>query len=335
MIATAVMRFCVIVPVLSVHITVVLHKVSTALSFLISAFFLYIFWTPRASVIVTIAGNHSGIAETARLIAMNIISMSDDHLINPMINITIHIANAIPPRSIHNFFNFFCNGVCISCVDCTISAIAHNSVCIPVLTTIPFAFPVDVIVHAKTILCLSASIVFSGIVSVSLFTVLLSPVRIDSSMVRLIASISLISAFILSHASKSTISPGTNNAAGMIISSPSLITLAVGEVSLLSMAMDFSALYSWKKPNNAFNMIIAPIAMASEYSWSTILRITAPIKTITRGSLNWSQSIFIIENLFFSWSLFGPYIFSLFSAIFFDSHLSLSDSNALMTFFRS
>lgn len=286
MIATAVIRFCVIVPVLSVHMTVVLHKVSTALSFLINAFFLYIFWTPRASVIVTTAGNHSGIAETARLIAMNIISMRENHLITPIISTIIHIANAIPQRRTHNFFNFFCNGVCVSFVDCTISAIAPNSVCIPVLTTIPFAFPVDVIVHANAILCLSASIVFSGMMSVFLFTVLLSPVRIDSSMVRLIASISLISALILSPASKSTISPGTNRAAGMIISSPSLTTFAVGEVSLLSIAMDFSALYSWKKPNNAFNTIIASIAIASEYSWSMILRMTAPIRTITRGSLN-------------------------------------------------
>ena len=72
-IAATVMWFCVIVPVLSAQMILTLHSVSTALSFLISACFLYIFWTPRANVIVTTAGSHSGIAETAKLTATKII----------------------------------------------------------------------------------------------------------------------------------------------------------------------------------------------------------------------------------------------------------------------
>lgn len=231
-----------------------------------SAFFLYIFWTPIASVMVTTAGSHSGMADTARLIATNIISMSGFPLINPMISITIHITNAMIQRSIHNFFSLFWRGVCVSLVDWTISAIAPSSVCIPVATTIPFPFPVDVIVPVNTIFSLSASIVFCGNIFVCLLTVLLSPVNMDSSTVRFIVSINLISALILSHDSKNTISPGTKSDAGIIISLPSLMTFAVGEVSLLNMAMDFSALNSWKNPNIALRNMMAPIAIASEYS---------------------------------------------------------------------
>ena len=69
------MRFCVSVPVLSEHITVVLPRVSTAGRRLIIALFFAILVTPSDSIIVTIAGSPSGIAATARLTAvMNMLS---------------------------------------------------------------------------------------------------------------------------------------------------------------------------------------------------------------------------------------------------------------------
>ncbi|KKC30302.1 hypothetical protein CDSM653_00781 [Caldanaerobacter subterraneus subsp. pacificus DSM 12653] len=62
-----VILFSVKVPVLSVQITFVQPRVSTAGSFLIKAFLLSILCTPIAREIVTTAGSPSGIAATARL----------------------------------------------------------------------------------------------------------------------------------------------------------------------------------------------------------------------------------------------------------------------------
>ena len=63
---STVILFCVKVPVLSEHITVLLPNVSTAGSLFTIAFFLTIFCTPIASTIVDTAANPSGIAATAK-----------------------------------------------------------------------------------------------------------------------------------------------------------------------------------------------------------------------------------------------------------------------------
>jgi hypothetical protein len=57
------------VHVLSVQITFTAPRVSTLPSFLIKAFFFTNFFTQIDSAIVTTAGNHSGIAATAKAIA--------------------------------------------------------------------------------------------------------------------------------------------------------------------------------------------------------------------------------------------------------------------------
>jgi len=57
--------FCVIVPVLSEHITEAQPNVSTAGNFLTIALFFIIRCTPSDKATVTIAGNPSGIAATA------------------------------------------------------------------------------------------------------------------------------------------------------------------------------------------------------------------------------------------------------------------------------
>ncbi len=68
-----VIAFWVRVPVLSEQITVVQPRVSTAGNFLIIAFLFIIRCTPKAKATVTMAGNPSGIAATAKLIpAMHI-----------------------------------------------------------------------------------------------------------------------------------------------------------------------------------------------------------------------------------------------------------------------
>jgi hypothetical protein len=66
------------VHVLSVQITFTAHKVSTLPNFLINAFFFTNFFTQIESAIVTTAGNHSGIAATARAIATNNPDLSDN-----------------------------------------------------------------------------------------------------------------------------------------------------------------------------------------------------------------------------------------------------------------
>ena len=68
---TIVILLIVKVPVLSEQITAVEPKVSTEGNFLISAFFLVIFFTPIERTIVTIAVNPSGIAIAAREIDSN------------------------------------------------------------------------------------------------------------------------------------------------------------------------------------------------------------------------------------------------------------------------
>src|SRR3989339_2065002 len=65
-----VISFFVSVPVLSLQMTVVQPSVSTEGSFLINAFFLTIFCMPIESEMVTIAGRPSGMAATARAIAV-------------------------------------------------------------------------------------------------------------------------------------------------------------------------------------------------------------------------------------------------------------------------
>ena len=99
--------FFVNVPVLSTHITSVLPKVSTEGSFLTKTFLFIIFWTPKAKEIVTTAGKPSGIAATAKLIAVTSISAAFPSLKTPTKNtIKLMKITAIPshfPKT-PNFF---------------------------------------------------------------------------------------------------------------------------------------------------------------------------------------------------------------------------------------
>ena len=116
-ILTAVISFWVKVPVLSAHITVILPRVSTARSFLTIAFLLTILFMPRANTIVTIAGNPSGIAATARLIETINISIIFLPCNIPTVNTIIHTIIVIIPRYFPRAFNFFCKGVNSSSKD--------------------------------------------------------------------------------------------------------------------------------------------------------------------------------------------------------------------------
>ena len=112
-ISLTVISFLVIVPVLSVQIIVELPRVSTEDNLLIIEFLFTILLTPRASVIVTTAGNPSGTAETANPITVNIISFIS--IIFPialysMISVTATIVQRIStiiPSCLPNLLSFF------------------------------------------------------------------------------------------------------------------------------------------------------------------------------------------------------------------------------------
>lgn len=87
------------------------HNVSTALSFLIRAFFLYIFWTPSASAIVTTTGSHSGMAETAKVTATNTISKIGRSFITPTAKTSEHAPKATNQSITQSFFNLLWSGV--------------------------------------------------------------------------------------------------------------------------------------------------------------------------------------------------------------------------------
>ena len=84
--STTVILFCVSVPVLSEQIICVQPSVSTAVSFLIMAWFFDILVTPMESRIVTTAASPSGIAATARDTAtINVSSTSSPFTPAPVI----------------------------------------------------------------------------------------------------------------------------------------------------------------------------------------------------------------------------------------------------------
>ena len=94
-------------------------------------------------------------------------------------------------------------------VVATLDAIFPISVFKPVPVTTHIALPVETVVPAKTIFFISLIATFLSITSIFLLTAILSPVKTDSSTVKLLHSIILISALILSPDVKNTISPTT------------------------------------------------------------------------------------------------------------------------------
>ena len=98
----------------------------------------------------------------------------------------------------------------VSSVCKTFSATFPNSVSLPTPITMPLPLPLVTTVPANAIFSLSASSVFFSKASDILFLGLVSPVNIDSSILKFLHSINLKSAGILLPDSKSTISPNYN-----------------------------------------------------------------------------------------------------------------------------
>ncbi len=123
-------------------------KVSTAGSFLTIALCVAIVWVPNAKIIVTIAGNPSGMAATARETATKNISITNLSVgsvprlvIKPTTKTIAQIAKIIIVKILPSWFRFCFRGVSVSSVLLSMVAILPTSVCIPVPITIPSPRP--------------------------------------------------------------------------------------------------------------------------------------------------------------------------------------------------
>ena len=219
---------------------------------------------------VTIAGNPSGIAETASATAIMNISMTGIPSIIPTRKITAHAARATIPRYFPKDASFFCNGVCVLSSLSRRFATRPISVSIPVAVTTAIAVPYVMEQPVKTMLVRSPRGAFSLTVSSASFSEGTdSPVRAASSDFKLDERISLASAGIKSPASSLMISPGTSKEASIICSTPSLITLALGEERFLRASKAFSALLSCNTPITALSITISIISTGSKNSFAS------------------------------------------------------------------
>ena len=105
------------------------------------AFIFDILVTPIERTIATIATSPSGIAATARLIAVISISIQFLPCKSPMTNISAQITIAIYPNVFPSLSSFTCNGVSVFSSSSSILAILPISVSIAVATTTPSPLP--------------------------------------------------------------------------------------------------------------------------------------------------------------------------------------------------
>nr|CAA59764.1 unknown [Saccharomyces cerevisiae] len=131
------MWFEVSVPVLSEQITLTEPKVSTLGNLLTMALRLAILRTPNAKVTVTIIGNPSGIAATAKDTDIWNISNQDLPCMIPTKQIIPITMKLTSDKSFPNLSIVNCNGVFGFSILFIISKTAPKDVFVPVPTTIP------------------------------------------------------------------------------------------------------------------------------------------------------------------------------------------------------
>ncbi|OPZ73738.1 MAG: hypothetical protein BWY80_00851 [Firmicutes bacterium ADurb.Bin456] len=136
---------------MSEQITVAAPNVSTAGSFLIIALRRLILVTPRASTMVTTAGNPSGTAATARLMAIMNISSRSRPRHNPTKKTKITMIPATIPSMPPSLPSLCCRGVAAGTSSSSRPAIRPNWVCMPVSTTRALPRPAVMVVPIKSI----------------------------------------------------------------------------------------------------------------------------------------------------------------------------------------
>src|SRR3989338_6645403 len=116
----------------------------------------------------------------------------------------------------------------------------------------------------------------------------------------------LASAVTLSPFSTNRTSPGTKTLLSIIISLPSLITLALGEDNFFKAAMALSALNSWVNPKIILRIIITAITIELVYSLRKKEMVMAAISIQTNGLTNCLSKTLNGWTSFFSISSLNP-----------------------------
>ena len=136
-----VMRFSVMVPVLSEHITEVQPRVSTLWSLFTSAFCFSIRLTASARAIVTVAGSPSGIAAMAMVMPVMSISKTFSPRSTPAPKTAMQTTRQMMATTLPSSPRRFCKGVGSLSISRSISDILPIWVAMPVAMTLARQVP--------------------------------------------------------------------------------------------------------------------------------------------------------------------------------------------------
>ena len=300
------MRFSVSVPVLSVQITVVAPSVSTAAKRSTTTSRRAMRHMPRASAMVATIGKPSGMAATARAMAASIMSMRSRPPAMPAAAIravTMRIAPTswrVSPASLRS------SGEVSPSASMTSRVVSPSSVAMPVATTTPSPVPRVMAVPLCSIEVRSATMASSGTAATLFSTGTDSPVRVNSSQDRFLASTRRISAVTTSPLSSRAMSPGTTSSAGTVFSFPSRRTREERVPSLRSASIERTARSSVKKPISVLTRSTSRMAADSVHSENDAAKAAAPARSQTTGLLIWPARSPSSVRVSWARSAFGP-----------------------------
>ena len=260
------MRFSVSVPVLSVRMTVVAPRVSTADKRSINAFWRAMRHIPRARASVATIGKPSGIAATARAIAASAMRKGSSPVTSPTTPISAVSVSAAQTNCVDRRASFLSSGELPGSASSTSCDMRPSSVESPVAVTTPTPLPRVSAVPLNSIEVWSARRASSGTGCTYLCTATDSPVSVDSSAARFEASTSRRSAEMASPASISMMSPGTISSADIMRAWPSRRTRAEREPRARSPSIERAAFNSVRKPISALTASTATMDAPSSSS---------------------------------------------------------------------
>ncbi|OPY06023.1 MAG: hypothetical protein A4E67_01665 [Syntrophaceae bacterium PtaB.Bin038] len=262
-----VISFFVRVPVLSVQMTVVLPRVSTAGSFLRIALRAAMRCTPTASAMVSTTGRPSGIVATAAATTVMNIRRTGSPSAMPTAKSAADAASTYSPIRLEKRPNFSCSGARAAFVSRISWAMPPSTVLAPVSTTTPVPRPFTTTVPMKAMFLWSPGVRFaSGIASAVFSAGTDSPVSSDSSIRTSMALVSRMSAGTFAPEDSRTMSPGTSPSLEISLSRPSRTTRASGTIIFCRARTLSSARLSWMNPMTALNSRTAPMTIVSLYS---------------------------------------------------------------------
>ena len=191
---------------------------------------------------------------------------------------------------------------------CSIPEMWPTSVAIPVAVTTNSPAPRVTLVFMYTMSVRSPSGVSAPSTgSVPLATGRLSPVSADSATSSVAALSSLPSAGTMSPASMATTSPGTSCSAGISVSWPSRLTLALTIIIFCRAATAAAAFPSCRRPSTALNTVSTSSKMPVPSSFSGYrLPTPATSRTICIGSAYWRMNTCQRDSALPASNLFGP-----------------------------